>query len=113
MVAAGHDPDEIQEIAKAAGHASAKRATPPGAEIVELIQAERIVEAAEAALWSGGTDAAGLRDLAEAGCGASHVPLPALSPAQAQEILARVCAIRDDWVPAAPGHQLELRWTLS
>lgn len=113
MIAAGHDPEDIQEIAKAAGHASAKRATVPGAEILELIQAERIVEAAEAALWSGGTDVEGMRDLAEAGCRASHVPMPSLFHAKAQEIMARVCALRDDWASAALGHQLEHRWVLS
>ena len=113
MIAAGHDPEDIQEIAKAAGHASAKRATVPGAEILELIQAERIVEAAEAALWSGGTDVEGMRDLAEAGCRASHVPMPSLFHAKAQEIMARVFALRDDWASAALGHQLEHRWVLS
>ena len=41
MVAAGVDPDEIQTIAKAAGHASAKRAQIPDQSIVELLQAER------------------------------------------------------------------------
>ena len=113
MIAAGHDPEDIQEIAKAAGHASAKRATAPGAEILERIQAERIVEAAEAALWSGGTDVEGMRDLAEAGCLASHVPLPSLPHAKAQEIMSRVRALRDDWASAALGHQLEHRWVLS
>jgi hypothetical protein len=113
MIAAGHDPEDIQEIAKAAGHASAKRATAPGAEILELIQAERIVEAAEAALWSGGTDVEGMRDLAEAGCRASYVPVPLLSLADAQEIMVRVCALRDDWASAAIGHQLEHRWALT
>ncbi len=110
MVAAGHDPDHIQEIAKAAGHASAKRATTPEAAIVELIQAERIVEAAEAALWSGGSDIDGMRHLAETGCAASFVPAPALSDANLETILDRLVALRDHWVSAASGYQLRFSW---
>lgn len=110
MVAAGHDPDHIQDIAKAAGHASAKRATTPEAAIVELIQAERIVEAAEAALWSGGSDIDGMRHLAETGCVASFVPTPDLSDACLTTILERLVALRDHWVAAASGYQLRFSW---
>ena len=67
LVEAGHHPEEIQEIAKAAGHASAKRAEVPAADFVPAIQAERIVEAFEADHWSGGQgDPAGVAYMAEA-----------------------------------------------
>mgnify|MGYP000252186270 CR=1 FL=1 len=44
MVASGSHPEEIAGIAKAAGHASASRNTVPDGSIVELLQAERLVE---------------------------------------------------------------------
>jgi len=53
-VAAGQSPAEIQQFAHAGGHASAKRAIRPAPEIVEMIQAERLVECLEADAWSGG-----------------------------------------------------------
>lgn len=113
LIAAGDDPDHIQVMAKAAGHASAKRAGIPDPAIIDLLQAERLVEAAEAALWSGGTDADGMRHLAEAGWAASHVPALALSDADLDSILTRLVALRDEWVPAPPGYQLHLRWTVA
>ena len=110
MIASGIDPDEVQELAKAAGHASAKRAAVPDASIVMLLQAERIVEAVEAALWSGGTDVEGTRHLAESGCLASHVAVPEMHDTQIAEILARVRDLRDVWGPAPKGHQLHFHW---
>src|SRR3954453_22084071 len=53
MVASGKHPEEVQDIAKAGGHASASRGRAPDADIIELIQAERAVECFEADLWSG------------------------------------------------------------
>lgn len=44
------------ELAKAAGHASASRARVPVNSIVELLQAERLVECFEAELWGGASD---------------------------------------------------------
>lgn len=110
MIASGNHPDAVQEIAKAAGHASAKRAAVPEAHIVELLQAERIVEAAEAALWSGGTDREGMRHLAEAGCIASHVPVPDLSDDRLDAILAQVRDLATQWGPASIGYELRLSW---
>src|SRR5437016_10106782 len=56
MVASGRHPEEIQDVAKAAGHASASRASAPDPSIVPIVQAERIVECFEADLWGGGGD---------------------------------------------------------
>ena len=53
-VAAGQSPDSIQQLAHAGGHPSAKRAAKPAADIVEMLQAERVVECLEADAWSGG-----------------------------------------------------------
>ncbi|MCW1402199.1 hypothetical protein OKA06_07605 [Novosphingobium sp. MW5] len=38
MVSAGHHPEELAELAKAAGHASAKRFGDPDPAIIELLQ---------------------------------------------------------------------------
>ena len=52
MIAKGSDFEEIQTIAKNAGHASAARAGQPEQHIVELLQAERLVECFEAEQWA-------------------------------------------------------------
>ena len=97
-------------MAKAAGHASAKRAGVPDAAIVELLQAERLVECFEATLWSGDCDVPSLREVACAGCTASHVPLPDMSDELIADIAARVFALRDDWGPAPAGHRWSFDW---
>ncbi len=111
MVASGRHPEEIAEIAKAAGHASAKRAGVPGAEIVELLQAERLTECFEADLWSGGSGAAAdLIALAETACGYSHVPLPALDAAAAERIRTELGNFARGWMAAPQGHVAVLEW---
>lgn len=111
LIAGGLHPDDVQDMAKAAGHASAKRAGVPDGSIIELLQAERLVECFEAVLWSGACDASALRDVARTGCTASHVPLPDMSDDMILGIAARVFALRDAWVPATPGHRWEFDWT--
>jgi hypothetical protein len=110
MIAAGAHPEDLLEIAKAAGHASAKRAVVPDASIVELIQAERLVECFEAELWSGGSDDAGLLAMAEAGCEASHVPLPAMTPSALGGAREALGAFAADWIAAPVGHVARLDW---
>ena len=44
LIASGMAPDAVQELASAGGHASAKRAGTPDPAIIELVQAERLVE---------------------------------------------------------------------
>lgn len=111
MVAAGHHPEELLEIAKAAGHASAKRAGPPDAAIVQLLQAERIVECFEADLWGGGGAAADLIALARTACDTSYVPLPAVFDEPAAEWIGSALGeFARDWIAAAPGHAMVLDW---
>ncbi len=112
MVAKGVDPAQVQIIAKAGGHASASRADAPDPAIVELVQAERIVEVFEADHWSGGSDGATLRDIARAGCEASHVPLPDLSDACVLAIRARISALQAEWIMAPPGHSFNFCWEI-
>jgi hypothetical protein len=110
MIAAGAHPEELVEITKAAGHASASRARVPDPDIVELIQAERLVECFEAELWSNGSDNAGLMEMAEAGCETSHVPLPNIGPSTLGEARAALHAFAAEWVAAPVGHVAHLDW---
>lgn len=110
MIAGGLHPEDVQEIAKAAGHASAGRANVPDASIIQLLQAERLVECFEAALWSGGSDAAAIRHMGEAGCATSHVSFPDVTDTQIEQAMARVLALHEDWAPAPVGYALSFDW---
>jgi hypothetical protein len=113
LVAAGHHPEDIQEIAKSAGHASAKRAKVPHEGFVAAIQSERIVEAFEADHWSGGSgDAAGLIFMAEAGCSQSLVALPpALDDSAVARIRQRITDFASRWATLTPGGSISLDWS--
>ncbi len=110
LVAAGHDPGVLAEMAKAGGHASTSRATIPDAGIIELVQAERLVECFEATAWQGRVDGATFRDIARTACAASHVPMPGMSDAAIARIGARIDALQNSWVPAAAGHVFQFSW---
>lgn len=111
MVSAGRHPEEIAGIAKAAGHASASRNSVPDASIVQLLQAERIVECFEADLWSGSAGAAeDLIAMAEVACGTSHVALPALGVAEVEAIRVHIKAFAAEWTAAAQGHVARFDW---
>ena len=111
LIAGGYHPDEIAAIAHAAGHASASRARVPEAHIVELLQAERIVECFEADQWSGGSgDPALLIDIAATACADSFVPLPAFGPAEVAAVRARIARFAAEWLPAAQGYVASLDW---
>lgn len=111
MVKAGRHPEEIAGIAKAAGHASASRNTVPDASIVELLQAERLVECFEADQWSGGSGAAAdLIAMAEVACNTSHVPLPGLDAAQVAAIRSHITAFAGEWMAAPLGHVARFDW---
>lgn len=111
MVAAGMHPEAIQDLAKAAGHASAKRAEGPGGEIVELLQAERLVECFEADLWSPGGAVADLVALGEGACGFSHVPPPVgFNEAAVERIRSALGAFAQVWVAAPQGHCATFEW---
>ena len=110
MVAAGHHPEHLGALAKAAGHASASRANVPDAYIVQLLQAERLVECFEADLWSGGGDAATLLAIARTACGYSHVPMPSLSDETIALIRVALAEFVRDWISASIGHSVALSW---
>lgn len=110
LVAGGLHPEEIQGLAKAGGHASASRAGVPDAGIVELLQAERLVECYEALLWGGGGTLADVLAMAEPSCASSHVACPTISAVRHEAILAEVAALADEWRAAPPGHLREWAW---
>lgn len=111
MVAGGYHPDEIAAIAHAAGHASAARAQVPEAHIVELLQAERIVECFEADLWSGGMgDPAALIDLSRMACDDSFVLLPAMDANGVEAIRQRLAPFAASWMAAGAGHTASFDW---
>jgi len=112
LVAAGHHPEAIQDMAKAAGHASAKRAAAPDPGFAAAIQSERIVEAFEADHWSGGVgDPAGVIALAEAGCAQSCVALPPLLDDRAvANIRQAIADFAERWTMLAPGAAVSLDW---
>ncbi len=112
LIAAGHAPQQIVEIAKSAGHASAKRASMPDPHFVQAIQVERIVESFEAESWSGGADNDSLRAMAEAGCDQSLVSCPLLSDTAIDRIRARLSGLADHWSTLAAGETLTLDWPL-
>lgn len=107
MVASGHHPDELAALAKVAGHASASRAGVPEQRIVELLQAERLVECFEADLWAGPGDADTLRSVYATACASSYVPSLPLDDARITAIRAEVARLAAAWQGAG---RLELDW---
>ena len=110
MVAAGMDPEAVGQMAAEAGHASAKRAQVPDATIVELLQAERLVECFEAESWSGGGDDDGIMAMAEPGWAASHVPAPASVRERLGSIRRDIAQFSAQWMALEPNGSITLEW---
>ena len=108
-VAAGHHPEAIVELAKRGGHASASRAQQPVPEIIEMLQAERLVECFEADMWGGG-DNDSLRSMAEAGWEQSLVPRLALSDDAIDTIRRTIREFAERWSVMPVGERVELAW---
>ena len=110
MIASGKHPEEIQALAKASGHASAKRAREPDPSIVELLQAERIVECFEAELWSAAADLETLQGVIDAACASSFVPSVTLDGEKASRIRKHLSALAQEWRSAPMGAAQRFRW---
>ncbi len=110
LVAMGSEPADIGAMAAAGGHASAKRAEVPDRSIVELLQAERLVECFEAESWSGSADDDGIRMMAHAGWGASHVPPLLLDHEVIGAIRDAIRAFAREWSALPVGDRLALDW---
>ena len=111
MIAKRCDFEEIQTIAKNAGHASAARAGKPEQHIVELLQAERLVECFEAEQWGPPSDNATFIAIAAAACAKSHVPLPPQLPAQLDTLRSQITEFQTGWSTANAMHVAEFEWT--
>ena len=113
-VASGRHPEEVAALAKAGGHASAKRANIPDEAIVRLVQSERAVECFEADLWSGGgTSPDTIRDTLAAACEQSLVPALDVDDRAIAAIQSSLRELMDRWGPAPPGERLVLEWTVA
>lgn len=110
LVAAGADPEGLGEQAKAAGHASAKRAGVPEAWLVELLQAERLVECFEAESWSGASDDEELLTMARAGWESSHVPPLECSAGQLASVRELLAEHGQRWLALADGEEMAIEW---
>lgn len=110
LVARGMEPDAVQALAAAGGHASAKRAEEPDPAIVPLLQAERLVECFEAASWSGGADDAMIMAMAEPAWASSHVPPPAGVPERLGSIRAALDDFLGQWRDAPENAAFALTW---
>ncbi len=110
LVAGGMDPAQVGALAAAGGHASAKRAGVPDAGIIELLQAERLVECFEAESWSAGEDDEGIRLMAEAGWSASHVPALPLEGDALARIREAIKEFAEEWAAIPSAGALERTW---
>jgi len=110
LIAEGRHPEEIAALAKAQGHASAARAQVPGADIVQLLQAERLVECFEAQLWAHAAPDAAFMDIARVACETSHVPLPLVTLDQCGAVMDEIFDFAKTWMAAAVGHAATLEW---
>ena len=110
LVASGVDPSAIQQLAAEAGHASARRAAVPDDSIVELLQAERLVECFEAESWSGGADDGGIMAMAIPGWASSHVQAPDRVREHLAGIRADIREFEQRWSGLAMGASVTLEW---
>lgn len=106
----GYEPSQLVELAKAGGHASAKRAQCPDDTIVQLLQAERLVECYEAMFWSGGGSIDDVRDMAETGCRTSFVSCPPLDQARHDALSQDIAAFAEIWASTPQGRSVHLEW---
>ncbi|WP_341197408.1 hypothetical protein [Hyphomonas chukchiensis] len=110
MVAGGVSPDDVGAIASAAGHASASKAHVPGEEIVELLQAERLVECFEAEIWGGPAELGTLQGVADAGFAQSFVPSVSLDQARVDAVRSGLSDFSAAWKALETGQSMRLDW---
>lgn len=109
-VANGMDPADVAALAKTGGHRSASRAEKVDTDIVELLQAERLVECFEAQLWSGVGDDSTLRDVLSAACAQTKVDTPVVSDLCLQNIRHELKDLVRQWHALTLGESLALLW---
>jgi hypothetical protein len=110
-VCRGAMPREVSALAKSGGHPSSTRARKPDAAIVELIQAERLVECFEAELQAHSeTDIGTFQCVLGAACAQSKVPQPVLAAVQIETLRRRLTRLAGTWQEAAIGEGITLAW---
>lgn len=109
-VADGANPEDVGAVAIAGGHRSSSRAQTPREDIVELIQAERIVECFEAEMWSEASDLDNFIGVLGAACSQSHVRSPELSAQNLSDIRKELSTLLVRWQKLEKGGSLTLDW---
>lgn len=109
----GVDPDQVGAIAKSGGHHSSVRSEQPDAGIVQLLQAERLVECFEAELWSEPAEIATLRSVLSAACAQSRIEVPKLGDDDIRAIRETLSRLHTQWRQLAEGESLTLCWDIS
>ena len=110
MIAGGRHPEDIAALASALGHSSAGKAHVPDPSIIELIQAERLVECFEAEIWGGPASLEDLQSIADAAFSTSLVPRVELSAEGVGAIRARLATMEAEWNSLPPGGTLACDW---
>lgn len=110
MIAAGRHPDEIAALATSLGHASAAKANVPDPSIIELIQAERLVECFEAEIWGGPAALDDLQSVADAAFSASLVARIVLTQSDVARIRVRIARLSADWNALPVGGKISCDW---
>lgn len=110
MISDGRHPEEIGALASALGHSSAAKPHEPDPSIIELIQAERLVECFEAEIWGSPASLEDLQSVADAAFSASLVPRIELSLKSVASIRARLSALRAEWDALPVSGTLSCDW---
>ena len=110
LIAGGRHPEEIGALASSLGHSSAAKAHVPDPSIIELIQAERLVECFEAEIWGGPAALEDLQSVADAAFSSSLVPSVKLLRQQVDAIRERLSALQSQWNALPPGGTLACDW---
>ena len=109
-VAGGLHPESLAAMAKAGGHPSADRPGVVDPALVELVQAERLVECIEADLWGGPTEEADWLAVAAVACETSLVPMPVLPVGALQQVRRELADFARDWAATRLGEAVTLDW---
>ncbi len=110
LVANGKHPEEIADLAKLGGHASAKRGAIPHQNIHELLIAERAVECFEAEMWSEPSDIETFRSVLYAACSSSHLELPNICDADIISIREKLRISLQNWQTLEIGECMTMKW---
>lgn len=110
-VAAGSTPEDVGAVAIAGGHRSSSRALTPREDLVELVQAERLVECFEAELWSEPSSLDTFIGVLDAACCQSKVQSPKLSRQNIRNIRKELNALYNRWRRLRIGDTLALFWS--